>query len=250
MTHYRLILYILPVLLLLSLDFKGQSKKKQVQKTAKPKTYTREEVVDSLQGIVMYDVYIASLGIDSVRRAKDGKPLQGWQEDFYSNGKTLHKGLYKDGHLELFRNFHDNGATERVFAKLDSASCNVEVYYPNGNQRKQVNYFNGKVKRRSEFYENGLLKITEEFDVNKNILIMQKTWFPGGQIQSEILRDAKTGKYSQKTYYINSKLFEQGLLVQDKESGELLRTGAWISLDSTGKNKKTTQYKITKKAAN
>ena len=229
----------------------AQSKAKKGQSPIrKQKKYTQEEVLDSLNGILIYDHLIPAIGGDSTRLQKNGETAQGWVEDLYENGKTLHKGLYKDGKLVLFKNFYANGKTERVFASLDSLNCNMEIFYENGNQRKQINYYKGKPKRISEFYETGLLKQTEEFNNDNQLLIMRKTWYIGGQIMSETYREPKTGKYNQKNYYRNGKLSEQGTLIFDKETKELVRNGAWTSQDSTGKNKKSINYKLPKKASN
>lgn len=223
--------------------FLSAQKKKQKQKELKPteKRFTQEEVLDSLGEITLYNCYVPALKGDSFRYFQNGEKLQGWKEDFYSSGKILHKGFYKNGQLDLFKNHWENGKTERVMAIIDSNHTNLEVYYETGNQRRQVNYFKGKVKRFSEFYPNNLLQITEEYDTSGTLLLKKKTWHPNGQIQSELfLQDQKSRKYKLSTYHSNGKLAESGVQYLSKNGMEFIRSGTWTIQDSTGKKKNKT----------
>lgn len=200
------------------------------------------EVQDSTGQIRIYDRLLEVLG-DSIRYNEKLLPLEGWKEDFYQSSKLLHKGFYKSGRLNMFRNFYENGKVERVFARIDSVNSNLEVFYDNGNQRFQANYYQKQLKRRSEFYENGLLNRSEEFNPSNSQLLKRKLWFPNGTLNEEInLLDAKTQKYQHKIYYPNGKLAESGWSFYRHEANELQRSGTWSQQDSTGTKKKSKVY--------
>lgn len=225
-------------LFLLSVSASAQKKSKQVKTTPSPeKRYTQADVLDSIEGITLYNKFIPALLGDSLRYSKAGALAQKWQEDYYSNGKLLHKGLYKDGQLELFTNYYENGKVERKMAAIDSVSANVDMFYENGNQRRQINYYKGIPKKRSEFYTNGLLKSSDTYETKDARLLSSKTWYESGQISSELSYEPKTKKYLKKTYHPNGKLFESGSMVLSKEQ-QLVKTGTWTILDENGKNKK------------
>jgi len=233
---------IIPFLLLLSgFSFQLQAqKKKNKQKVHKveEKRFTQEEVLDSLGEISKYNTFIPSLNGDSARLYANGEKLQGWKEDYYKTGKLLHKGLYKNGQLEMLKNYFENGKLERVMAVIDSNQTNLEIFYDNGNQRRQVNYWNGKIKRYSEFYTNNLLKVTEEYNELNGLLVKRKTWYTNGQIESELfIQDPKTKKYKLSTYHSNGKLAESGYQLLSKDKQSFKRTGNWTIQDSTGKKK-------------
>lgn len=210
------------------------------------RSFLSSEVLDSSGQIRLYDQYMELLG-DSVRLNEKGLVLQGWKEDFYQNGKTLHKGFYKDGRANMFRNFHENGKAERVFARIDSVSSNVEVYFENGNQRTQTNFIGRRVKRHSEFYENGLLKRSEEFNPQTAQLLKRKSWYPNGALHEEIaLNETKASKYQHKIYYPNGKLAESGYSYIKAGSDQLQKSGNWTLQDSTGLKKRSKSYPILK----
>jgi antitoxin component YwqK of YwqJK toxin-antitoxin module len=130
---------------------------------------------------------------------------------------------------------------ERVMAVIDSSHTNLEVYYDSGNQRRQVIYYRGRIKRFSEFYPNNLLKQTEEYDEASGLLLKKKTWFPNGQIESELLlQDQKSKKYKLNTYHNNGKLAETGIQYPAKHGDGYIRSGTWTIQDSTGKKKNKT----------
>src|SRR5689334_12695522 len=75
---------------------------------------TREfkAVYDSTYGINIYEALNMNTGGDSTRNDVKGYALQGWMEDFYPDGKVLHKGYYIDGQLKAYKNFYPNGQLE------------------------------------------------------------------------------------------------------------------------------------------
>ncbi len=223
-----------------ALQAQKKKQKNQTQKTEE-KRYLQAEVLDSIGEISQYNKLIPSLHGDSVRRFPNGEKLQGWKEDYYKSGSLLHKGFYKDGQLELFKNFWESGKMERVMAVIDSNHTNLEVYYESGNQRKQINYYKGEIKRFSEFYPNNLLKLIEEYDENSALLLKKKTWFVNGHIESElVLLDQKSKKYKLNTYHSSGKPAESGIQFPAKNGQGFIRSGTWTIQDSTGKKKSKT----------
>lgn len=218
-----------------------KKKQKNPSQKTEEKRYLQEEVLDSLGEISIYNRLIPSLNGDSIRFFANGEKLQGWKEDHYNSGKVLHKGFYKDGQLELFKNYWENGKMERVMAVIDSSHTNLEVYYESGNQRRQIIYYKGKIKRYSSFYPNNLLNHTEEYDEETGLLLKKKTWFANGQIESElVLQDQKTKKYKLNSYHSNGKLSESGTQYPSKKGEGFVRSGTWTIQDSTGKKKTKT----------
>lgn len=237
--------YVYLISLFFVLPFAGhaQKKKKNLDPVpGKERRFLSSEVLDSSGQIRCYDPYMELLG-DSLRLNEKGLVLQGWKEDLYQNGKTLHKGFYKEGKANMFRNFHENGKVERVFARIDSLSSNLEVYYENGNQRSQTNFALRQVKRHSEFYENGLLKRSEEFNPKTGQLLKRKNWYPSGTLREEIaLSENKPSKYQHKIYYPNGKLAESGFSYLAAGSTEMQKIGNWTLQDSTGLKKRNKSY--------
>jgi antitoxin component YwqK of YwqJK toxin-antitoxin module len=227
------------LVLALPVSLEAQKKKdKPKELKVKETRLDQNGVLDTLGEISLYNPFTPSLNGDSIRLFPNGEKLQGWKEDVYLSGKPLHKGFYKNGQLEMFKNFWENGKTERVMAVIDSNQSNLEVYFENGNQKRQVNYFKGKIKRYSEFFPNNLLKITEEYDPFSGLIVKKKTWHNNGQIASELtLQDQKSKKYKLTTYHQNGKLAESGFQFPAKDGQSYTRKGIWTLQDSLGKKK-------------
>lgn len=233
------------------LEFNNLSSQQNViGQNPKPR-YKQNQILDSAAGIKMYNKWIESLNTDSVRLAPDGFAIQGWKEDFYSNGKILHKGFYKAGKLITFKNFFENGSCERNFSSTDPINSTMDIYFENGNKRFQINYYNGLPKKIAEYYANGLPKSIIENEKELKYIIYKKTWFANGQVQSILnLINAKDKKYTEKTYYSNGQIKEEGWLLFVLESNDYQRHGFWNLSDSTGKNKHIEKYPAFKSNAN
>ncbi len=207
------------------------------------KRYNQKELVDSTEGIKIFNKLIESIGGDSVKYNKSGYNLQGWNEDFYSNGKILHRGYYVDGKLLVFKNFFENGQCERSVVNPDPIRCNVEVFYEDGKQRKQVNYYNGLPQKKYEFYSNGYPKYAEENDKEMKYLTVKKSWFSNGQVENALeLTDVKNKKYNLKSYYSSGEVKEEGTLVLSKDGKEYNKDGVWHFYDNDGKKKKSEKF--------
>ncbi|MBK9283992.1 MAG: hypothetical protein IPM51_06680 [Sphingobacteriaceae bacterium] len=206
------------------------------------KRYHQNEVLDSIEGISIYDKLLESIGGDSINYNKAGYNMQGWNEDYYVNGKLLHRGYYRDGKAVIFKNFYENGQCERTVINPDPLRCNIDVFYENGKQKRQITYYNGLPQKKYEYYNNGLPKYAEENEKELKYLTVKKSWYSNGQIQNSIeLKDGKIKKYDQKLYSENGQLLEEGTLVLN-ERGDYIKDGAWIIYDKSGK-KKVLKYK-------
>jgi antitoxin component YwqK of YwqJK toxin-antitoxin module len=214
------------------------------------KRYYQKDVVDSIDGIGMYNKLLEAIGGDSVTYNKAGYNLQGWNEDYYMSGKLLHRGYYIDGKAIVFKNFFENGQCERTVVNPDPLHCNIDIYYEDGKTRRQLNYYNGLPQKRYDFYSSGLPKYTEENEKEMKYLTLKKSWYSNGQIQSFTeLVDNKSKRYNFKSYYLSGQIKEEGSIVLTAD-GNYAKDGVWISYDSTGKSKKTEKFNAIKLTSN
>lgn len=212
--------------------------------------YNQKDIVDSLDGIKMYNKLLEAIGGDSITYNKAGYNLQGWNEDYYLSGKLLHRGYYIDGKAIVFKNFFENGQCERTVVNPDPLHCNIDIYFEDGKQRRQINYYNGQPQKRYDFYVNGLPKYAEENEKEMKYLTLRKSWYSNGQMQNILeLTDPKSKKYIAKTFYSNGQVKEEGHMVLQAD-GTYAKDGTWYSYDNNGKNKKTEKHNAAKLTAN
>jgi len=215
------------------------------------KRYIQKDIVDPVEGIKMYNRLVEAIGGDSINYNKAGYNLQGWNEDYYMSGKLLHRGYYIDGRAIVFKNFFENGQCERTVVNPDPLHCNIDVFFENGKQRKQTNYYNGLPHKLYEFFENGLPKYTEENEKEMKYLTLKKSWYDNGQIQDVLeLTDAKNKKYTQKYFYENGQIKSEGPMVLSIDGKTYVKDGVWSLYDSNGKNKRIEKYNATKLTSN
>lgn len=206
--------------------------------------YNFSEIYDSTKGITMYNPLIEALGGDSIRYNKAGYNSQGWNEDFYMSGKTLHKGYYVDGRLKVFKNYYESGQLERSFINPDPLHCTLDVYFENGNQKSKTMYYDGKPQKYYEYYESGNPKLLVENEKDMRYYTLRKTWFDNGQPEDVIeLKDKKEFIFSQKKYFKNGQLKEEGLLKLGGGDSNYQKEGNWTFYDESGKNKRTEKFK-------
>lgn len=214
-------------LCLLSASLSAQIKKGDTYPVAKIK-------VDSTYGIVLYEKLNFTLGGDSIRYDKKGYSAAGWYEDYYENGKLLHKGYYADGNLRTYQNFYDNGQVERAF-KTDYNKSNMKIYYRDGKPRAEIDYVNGNTVKETDYYPNGQIEFVEEY--NKDGQFVRNNFYsPDGKPQSLLeLVDAKKLIYTKKEYHENGNLKEEGRMIFSKAAGDYQKDGKWTVFDETGK---------------
>ncbi len=209
--------------------------------------YYQKDVVDSIEGIKVYNRLLEAIGGDSITYNKAGYNLQGWNEDFYMSGKILHRGYYIDGKVIVFKNFFENGQVERTVVNPDPLHCNIEIFFENGKPRRKINYYNGLPTKRYEFFASGLPKYTEENEKEMKYCLLKKSWYAnGGQESLFEITDEKNKKFSIKNYYQNGQLKEEGQLGLSEDGKTYLKEGTWISYDQNGKNKKIEKFKEAK----
>jgi antitoxin component YwqK of YwqJK toxin-antitoxin module len=212
--------------------------------------YLQKDIVDSVEGIKMYNRLLEAIGGDSVTYNKAGYNLQGWNEDYYQSGKLLHRGYYIDGKAIVFKNFFENGQCERSVVNPDPLHCNIDIFFEDGKQRRQISYYNGQPQKRYDFYINGLPKYAEENEKEMKYLTSKKSWYSNGQMQSLMeLTDPKNKRYTAKTYYASGQVKEEGTLILSAE-GTYVKDGTWFIYDSSGKSKKTEKYNAAKLTSN
>ncbi|MBK7310972.1 MAG: hypothetical protein IPI93_09315 [Sphingobacteriaceae bacterium] len=207
------------------------------------KRYTQSEVYDSVNGIIIFNKLIECLGGDSVKYNKAGYNAQGWNEEFYSSGKMLHKGYYVDGKLKVFKNFYENGQVERSFVNPDPLHSAVDVFYDNGTAKKKIAYYEGKPQKYYEFYDSGLPKIAVENEKEMKYITLKKSWYSNGQMEYVIeLKDKKEKVFVEKKYYSNGQVREEGTLRLSADGQKYLKDGMWTFYDESGKNKKVEKF--------
>ncbi|MBS1650437.1 MAG: hypothetical protein JSU07_00365 [Bacteroidetes bacterium] len=212
--------------------------------------YYQKDIVDSVDGIMLYNRLIGAIGGDSINYNKAGYNMQGWNEDFYMSGKLLHRGYYVDGQIIVFKNFFENGQVERNAVNPDPLHVNIEVFYENGNTRKKLNYYDGKLQKKYEFFTNGNPKYSEENDKDLKYITLKKSWYSNGMPETDLeMVDEKSKKYSSKNYYSNGKVKEEGIFILDN-NGKLNKDGTWNYFDQSGKQKKSEKYTAPKVAVN
>jgi antitoxin component YwqK of YwqJK toxin-antitoxin module len=209
------------------------------------KRYTQAEVFDSTNGIVLYNKLIECLGGDSVKYNKAGYNAQGWNEDYYKNGKTLHKGYYVDGKLKVFKNFYESGQVERSFVNPDPLHSAVEIFYDNGLPKRKIAYYEGKPQKFYEFYNNGLPKSAVENEKEMKYITLKKTWYSNGQMEDFIeLKDKKDKVFMEKKYYMNGQVKAEGNLKLSADGQQYLKEGLWTFYDESGKKEKTEKFPV------
>ncbi len=207
------------------------------------KRFTPQEVVDPDYGIIIYNKLVNIIGGDSIRYTKDGYNVQGWQEDFYVSGKTLHKGFYVDGFIKIFKNYYENGQIERSFVSTDPRRSKMDIYYEDGKVRSNIAYFDGNPQNQYDFFRNGSPEYIEENDKNIEFLFKRNSFFENGSPESIFeLVDKKTKKYIKKEFYENGRVKEEGSMIFRKDLGDYQKDGVWNYYDDKGKLLKTENY--------
>ena len=232
---------LLSTIFFITLSFFGFSQQNLEDQIAKPPTYD-ESVVDETYGIVLYEPLNISLNGDSVRMRR-GYAVNGWIEDFYTNGKMLHRGYYIEGQLKIYKNFYPNGALEREFANIDNFRSKLTLYYSDGTIKSQVKYMEGYPKLWIDYHPNGKMEYYEEYHRNLIYHIAKRSYFENEQASSLMeLTHKKKLTYSLNEFYENGGAKLKGYLVYSKSSYDYERTGTWIYYNTDGSESKEEKY--------
>jgi antitoxin component YwqK of YwqJK toxin-antitoxin module len=207
------------------------------------KKYTFGEVYDSTYGIVKYNDLVMAIGGDSIRYDHKGHDAQGWIEDFYINGKVLHKGYYVDGQLRVFKNFYESGELERSFALRDGKKSEMTIFYQDGKTKTYLEYFGETVTKQVDYFSNGLKEYEEESDKSGIMVWKKVSYFADGHPDNSLeVLDKKKKKYIQKEFYSGGKLKVEGEMKFDPVTYDYLKEGTWTYYDENQKVTKTEKY--------
>lgn len=216
------------------------------QSVIKPKELykpTQDEIVDPEYGITIYNKLVPCLGGDSIRYNKAGYNAQSWQEDQYASGKLLHRGFYIDGQIKVFKNYWENGNLERELIAVDNLRCKLFTYYPNGQPRSEVTYYEDTEIKEKDFFENGSVELEEEIDKREGYIIKRIINFSNSKPQIIMeLTDKKMKTYVYKEYYENGNLKEEGTLNFRKDMNDYVKNGVWKFYDENGNLLKSVNF--------
>jgi antitoxin component YwqK of YwqJK toxin-antitoxin module len=208
-----------------------------------PKAYEEKDILDPDYGIKKYDKLNFWVGGDSVRNTNKGYACQGWYEDNYTNGKLLHRGYYVDGQLKIYRNYFDNGQLEREFKITDLKRAIMKIYYKDGKQKADIEYYGNSVLIEQDYYSNGHVKYAEEHTKNMENLVQMNSFAEDGKPQSLFeLTDKKKKLYYKKEYYENGTIKEEGPMKYSTDVLDYRKEGTWKFYDETGNLKSTDNF--------
>ena len=230
---------------LLSFGFKPASSQNTTKKEYVTR-YTQTQLLDSAEGMLIYRKMMHVLKLDFELLSEQGSFVQGWNEEYFDNGQLMHISYYKEGKLVLFKNFFENGQCEHNITYTDPQNCNIEVYFENGGLKNQIHFINGVPEKMTEFFANGLPKSQIEFSLETSCISSRRVWFLNAELQSElILLDSKNKTYSDKAFYPNGSIKEEGELLYSTETKEYIKTGTWKVFESGGKKRSSEKFKFT-----
>jgi len=191
---------------------------------------TREfkAVYDSTYGINIYEPLNMNTGGDSTRNDIKGYALQGWMEDFYPDGKVLHKGYYIDGQLKAYKNYYPNGQLEREFKMMDLSKCGLSVYYDDGKTKSLITYLEKNAIKEEDYFRSGQLEYIEEYD-KKCVYYLQRKFFNQNGKPTSILELIDTRKliYDSKEYFDAGNVKEEGQVIFNESMGDYQKNGKW-----------------------
>lgn len=223
-----LIVLILFTVVPLRAQFEGQLPEKR--------RYSEKEVVNEEYGIILYEELNFALGGDSVRYDKKGYSASGWIEDYYVDGKLLHKGYYEEGHLINYKNYFHTGQLERSFKMIDLNRCLLQIYYPDGKLRSEIEYLKGSPLKWQDFYPNGNPQYYEENTSKLTYVIQRKSFFENGTPEyTLVIVNEKKKIYERKDYFENGRIKEEGQMIYNLAVNDYQKDGQWKIYDESGK---------------
>lgn len=212
-------------------------------KKEESKKYEFSNIFDPDYGLNIYEKLVFSIGGDSVRRDSRGYNVQGWIEDFYTDGKVLHKGFYTDGYLTVFKNYFPNGQVERLFKVQDNRKCEMSIYYEDGKLKSDIKFFKGHAQKTYEYYSNGALEYLEEYDKECQYYYKRNGFSEDGKPKFSFeITDKKKKLFDKKEFFENGKLKEQGQMVFLSGISDYRKEGVWEYYDETGQLLKKENY--------
>jgi antitoxin component YwqK of YwqJK toxin-antitoxin module len=208
-----------------------------IGKTLGSQVHTFAQVFDSNYGIEFYDKYNPVTDGDSVRKFVDGTLCNNMIDDYYPDGKLLHKGFYIKGKLTLYMNYYPDGQQERVFRPTSDRKNELLKYYPNKALKSDMDYYDGQEYLWQDYYDNGQLSYIEEYDKKHERLFRRCSYYKDGKPES-IFEPIKSKdpiiRYSLKEYFSNGQLKEESEAIYDKDSYNFIKDGDDKQYDEKG----------------
>ena len=205
--------------------------------------YSPSEAIDPDYGIVIYDKLIFAIGGDSLRYNAKGYNIQGWKEDYYTDGSLLHKGYYEDGQLKVFKNYYPNGQMERSFRVTDLKRCELTTFHQDGKIKSEVSYYEQNTQRQVDYFANGNIEYIEESDKNNEYLFKRNSYKEDGvPVVIFELVDKKKKTYLHKEFYEGGKPKEEGSMKLQASSHDYAKDGQWTYYDVNGNITKKEKY--------
>lgn len=154
-----------------------------------------------------------------------------------SNGKLAEEYIYKNEMLQEYKAFDPQGNVIYQNKKDGKKSYDVNLYYPNGNKKREGKIKEGDMDGLWKSYNiNGYLYSEENYTAGK---YNGKTTFyhENGKIESETEYENGYASGYYKEYYKNGKLKREGAYLNDEKAGE------WKAYYSDGNMQSVTFYK-------
>lgn len=194
-----------------------------------------EAIVDDVYGIKLYERLNLSLKGDSMRYC-GGYSCSGWIEDKYENGKLLHKGFYRDGQLQVYKNYYPDGTLEREFKGIDAYSSAMKLYHPNGKLKSEIKYQGSEVLEWTDYNKEGVMVHQEKWSKKLDYKEIDKTFFQDGSEEFSLeIVDKKKLIFNQKEYHKPGVLKAEGQVSFSMAKYDYQKIGKWIYYDQSGK---------------
>jgi len=159
-------------------------------------------------------------------------------DDYYPDGKIIHKGFYTAGVLTEYINFYPDGKVERVFKPVTERKCELKKYYQNETLKSDVVYVDNNSTLWQDYYDNGQPSFIEEYDKKHQQVLRRCSYFRDGKPESIFVPEPKSSdgiiRYSLKEYFSNGQLKEESTSIYSPDSYDFLKDGDAKQYDDKG----------------
>lgn len=159
----------------------------------------------------------------------------GWVMDIYPDGVLKHRGLYADGALVRYRNYHSNGQLERDFKQLDMNKSILRTYHSNGTVRSVTHFWDRAVLKYVDHYSDGTLRYAEERHKSEPYYLRMDFFAPNGDpLRLHRLVHRKRIEFEMKAYYPGGGLQSEGRARYDPQLMDTRKVGTWRHYGADG----------------
>lgn len=210
-----------------------------VSRTLGSEMHTFSQVFDSVYGIQYYSRYNPAEDGNKVRKFSDGTLCNNMINDYYPDGKIIHKGFYTAGVLTEYSNFYPDGKVERVFKPVTERKNELKKYYQNEILKSDVVFQEDNAILWQDYYDNGQLSYIEEYDKKHQQVLRRCSYFRDGKPESvfvPLVNQLKDGviRYSLKEYFSNGRLKDESQSIYNPDSSDFLKDGDEKEYDERG----------------